>query len=309
MAKPFEQRVQTALNHDGFCLAHFAPLIAEGEQLAERQRAIAARAQDESIDFALGVADREEAAQRADKAAREVAMLSGAIKALKAKLTERKASEKAQAAEAGRAAILARRDALAERFKAEVPPLIEALTSLLGEIVASDEEMRAARMPDISAEALARGIPRNWFVGGEEALRFTQIRLPAWAGHGRCWPKRELDSPFQNYGAQRAVEKKRAAEIRAKEAAKWGWFRLTPSGWTQHSFSYQLILPERGATGQVKQRGLFKSPWSGNIARAEAERLAELGVKVEEIDQATAEAEQIAREKESDERDGIYYRR
>lgn len=297
MAKPLDVRLDGALRNDAVNDAALLSLIAEASDARQRSLAAAEAAEAEAADESLDAQDREQSAGRARKARRQAAYYGNAIDQIEARLAARKASPKRQAAEAERADVLAERDEIAARFAEVVPECVGRLTALFAEVDANSERMRAARLNEPNAEAVARGIPGNWFVDHAEVRRFTQMAIPCWSAPGRAWPLGEGASPLGDSDRQaKAIRREVAAREAEREATKWGWYRLTPPGGSMIHFQRRLMLDNRGPSEQTKLRGLYREPWSGGIARTEADRLQCLGVTVEEIDQATALREQAERE-------------
>lgn len=284
MSDTFERRAQAALANPKFRLADFPPLIAEAEELMARQQALADQAGRETLDFALSEADREEAAGKADRARRSAAALAAGIDALRAKLAERQASDKAQQRAAEREAAAAERDALAAEFRDVVPKAAGALVELFTRIHANTARLRAIGvLGEADAECIARGINPAGIV---PVPRFLEMKIPAWepdAEVRRLWPPESLGDPSATIDdALRAA--RRAAKRQARETeAKWGWYRLSHKLGRQVSFMARVT-----STYAEKARGLGREPWEGQVRHAEADRLRELGVKAEPI-QAPAE--------------------
>jgi hypothetical protein len=305
MARPLDQRLAGALSNGRVARdSDLADLQSEARDARQRALAAAEQADRDAVDIALAETDREAAAAKAEKSRRDAQAYGGAIEQLEAKLAERNASAKRQAAEAERVAALAERDALAERFGAVVPGIVETLTGLFGDVLANETRLQAAGLAKKpNAEAAARGVPHSWTDSlYAEIQQFTRMQIPNWSASGRVWPRRtdRLLEPLADWDKQqRRIERDVKARAAEREAATWGWYRLARGKARTGGavfFEARQILPNRGPTDSTKRRVLWKGQWSGGLRRTEAERLRELGVTVEEIDQRTAEREQLERE-------------
>lgn len=281
MASTFEDRARAALDNPRFRLADFEPLIAEAESLCQQQHALADQAARESLDFALSEADREEAAGKADRARRSAAALTAGVEALRTKLAERQASDKAQQRAAEREAAAAERDALAAEFRDVVPQAAGALVELFKRIHANTARLRAIGvLGEADAECVARGINPAGIV---PVARFMEMKIPAWepdAEARRLWPPESLGDPSNSIeDALRAARK--AAKRRAAETeAQWGWYRLSAKGFgSPPPFRYRI-----GTTGHERDGIVGREPREYEILHTEAERLRGIGVQVQAID-------------------------
>ena len=224
MAKPLNERIASAKGGrmtTGDLETVIAEAIAERERLAGSASHYAA----ESVNFALSDDDRDEAARFAERYTRTAVALDNEITELQAMLQRRHESENAAAAKAVTDAIVARRDEIAARFADRVPALIDELTGLLAEVVASDEEMARAKLYLPSAEAVARGVPGNFYNGPQPLGRFTQIKIPGWNTGQNAWPKAEPHIMALSIETmERARERLRAEEKR--ENARWSRYHV-----------------------------------------------------------------------------------
>jgi len=143
MGKPLNERIASALTNESIRSRHIETLIAEAEGERDRLTAAHASASAESVDFALGEDDREEAATKAGKYARSAEALSTALSGLRELLASRHASESAQAAESEKAAAVAERDEIAAEFAAFVPEALDRIIDLMGRVAKNEDQARA----------------------------------------------------------------------------------------------------------------------------------------------------------------------
>lgn len=227
MAKTLAERITSAKSTDRVRIDDLETLIADAT--AERDRLVgsADHHDAESIDFALSDDDREEASRLASHFQRTARGLSNEITALKEKLEEKRNSEKRKTEEARVAAIVAKRDALAAKLKDRMPALLDEMVELLNEIELNDEEIAPLRLE--SAEAVARGVPGNFYESYSPIGRFVKMKIPAWGGGKQRWPidrHAEAMAKRQIEEHQRLVERKKAEQA---EAARWSWYVITPA--------------------------------------------------------------------------------
>jgi hypothetical protein len=194
MAKTLQERLTSLkANPTRFRTADFEPLITD--LIAERDRLKAQHARDaaDSVTFALADADRDDAADRAARAARILQGLEAELSEVRALLEQRLNSEREAASDAERKAALAERDALAAKIPDAYAAAAGALIGLAQEIIASDTRLRVCGLPnEISAEALARGCSGLFIDRGMHVTRLTKIRLPHLTdGMERLWPPKE----------------------------------------------------------------------------------------------------------------------
>lgn len=276
----FTERAARAIADESFRVAHFPPLIAEGQQVAEQLHATIEQAIADSIDFSLSEDDREEAATLADRSRRQFATVVSAIEALEAKYAERQASEKGARIEAERQAAIAERDELAERFRVIVPQAVAALTELFGLVEANAQRLAKAGVRAPDAEATARGL-KGYFNGGP-IDRFTQLKIPAWSGKGRAWP---LQRARRDVHAGYTEAMKKLAVARDNEIeARWGEYRVHPVDDEGISFKVR----DAGGPRAERVETIYGEAWQGQMARAEAQLLRSRGVTVEAIEKEPA---------------------
>lgn len=272
--KTYEERAAAAENDRRSRLSSIAELIEEGGDLVEQQRATLAQATDDSVDFRLSEADREEAATRADKARRRIATLTAAVDALTVKLAERKASAKSKAADDERAAALAERADIAERFKAIIPEAVAAMAGLFTEVQANAARMKKAGLREPDAEACARGI-KGHYIGNSPVDWFTAMRIPNFSGKGRAWPVEKA----LTIGVSDEQAKQRAKAAKANHEARWGLYRARPLSGQAIPFRAR-VAPDVPAE---MTRMLCQWIFTGQMRHEEADRLRALGVTVEVV--------------------------
>lgn len=199
-------------------------LVTDAKAERERLSASAAKYAAEAVNFALSDEDRDEAARFADRYTRTATGLDNEITALAEMLRKRHENEEAKEAKAVNDSIIARRDDLAARFADRVPALIEELTGLRAEVVASEREMARAKLYLPSAEAIARGIPGNFYVGSEPRGRFTQMKIPGWDSGHNAWPKAQ---PHTMALSIESMERSRASMREAEQRERSRWARYS----------------------------------------------------------------------------------
>lgn len=229
MAKTLVERIASARSTDRVTIADLERLIADATAERDRLSAASVQASGDSVNFALSDHERDEAASKADRLSRTATGLANEIDELSEKLAAKRNSERRHEIEAEKASIVAERDALAKRLKAEWPELEAAMVALLSAVRASDDRMRAAGIHEASAEAVARGCEGNFQIGPSPVRRLTEIKLPSFAdGRELAWPV--VASPVQSWAItaentrQSQVERRREAD--ARESARWAWHQV-----------------------------------------------------------------------------------
>lgn len=217
MAKTLAERIADAKSTNRIRTTDLEALIQEATIERDRLIAAAERQDEDSIDFALSDDDREEASRLASHYQRTARGLTNEIDALTEKLEESRNTDKRRAQEAEREAAIAERDALAARIKSEWPALEYAMIELLEAIHANDARLSSAAPGEDSAEAVARGLPGNFWRNGVVLRRLKEVKLPSFAeANHLAWPKPErFDWELANNGsARRAMQAEREAENR-----------------------------------------------------------------------------------------------
>ena len=113
MAKPLNERLTTALSNPRVRSADLESLIAEVTLERDNRTGALAQATEDSVNFGLSDDDRDAAAQRSERARREVLALGSVLEKLEDKLTSRIATEQRQASEERHTELLAERDRIA----------------------------------------------------------------------------------------------------------------------------------------------------------------------------------------------------
>lgn len=200
----------------------------------------------DALNFKLAEADRDEAAQKAERADRNAKALAAELEGLEAILLERRQNEKTAAIENQRKAVLAERDALAERIKTEWPALSEGMMALFDAIEANEAQLRAVGLGGDNAEAIARGLPGNWYHNGVPVKQFTKMQIPDWSGKQLAWPR---PTPVFDHGAVMKQQRQLQMESAAKAAAQpspYIWHRAKVSNGRPNSFRAKF---RDGSTG------------------------------------------------------------
>lgn len=224
MAKPLNERIASARATDRVTITDLEALIAEATIERDRFAGIVSQATADSIRFEVSENERDEAAQKAERAKRNSLAMSAAADELAAKLTAKRASEEQRARASEKAAAIAERDALAERIRTEWPAAEALMVELLWAIKESDARLLALRLPEASAEAVARGFPGNFMRNGVQVRRLQDARLPSFVEPcDYAWPKPQRINPDLGR-AQYLADKER---MRA-ENARWQRYLVTP---------------------------------------------------------------------------------
>lgn len=229
MAKPLNERLATALTNAAVRSADLETLIAEVNGERERLTGIMSQANEDALNLGLSDEDRDAAAQRADRARRDILAYGQALESLQAKLAARVASEQKRATADRRAELLAERDRIAEKMKAEWPALEAAIVSLLSEVTSNEAQMRAAGIHEPNAEAIARNVPGNFARGPVMIRQLTKLALPSFAdGNALAWPAPAASGVHWTEQARQDLVKQRDAQARraAAEAAAWGDYSI-----------------------------------------------------------------------------------
>lgn len=262
---------------------------------AEQARLEVAREQAaaESVDFVLSEADREQAAAKAGRLDRTIKGLEAEIAKVAALLEERRSDESRRVKEAEKRAAITERDELAVRFAQRVPALTAELIDLSKAVNANAERMRLAGLADANAELIARGIPASGHVQMMPVMRFTEMKIPAWASHGRAWPITQTeplgdlvpDLHTQYVRARATAERERAAEAEAKAkfAREHGRYEITalPNG----NYDCVVRIPRELVIGDIPHA---IGPWEKRqpiISHEIAEKLGKVpGLKITRLD-------------------------
>lgn len=247
MAKTLNERLTSARSTDRVTITDLEALIVEATAERDRQAGAADHHAAEAINLALSDDDREEADRLAQHCRRTAKAYTTAIDELQAKLEAKRNSDKQKAEEARIAAITGRRDDLAARLKDRLPALLDELVGLLEEIETNDAEIAPLRLE--SAEAVARGVPGNFYNGVSPVGRFVKMKIPAWDGRDIQWP---IDRIAQAIAKREQAEHRHLLarkEAEAAEEARWSRYIITPPDGNNHP----TIKTHRGPE-QVRNR-------------------------------------------------------
>lgn len=286
MARSLNERLTRALANAAIRSTELEVLIEEAKAEAERLTGAMTQANADAINLGLSDDDRDAAATIADRARRDILALCSAVVKLEATLAVRAASEEKQATAERRAALLAERDQIAERMRAEWPALESAIVDLLSAVTDNAARMRAAGIHEADAEATARGLPGNFARGPIQFRQLTKLALPsfaeaselAWpvpAKTGKHWTEMAEEVRRKQIGAQRQRD--------AAEAAAWADYSLSPGKIDRitevscQGGKVMTIFPA-GMTGAARFDG---SARTARLHANEAARLRRLGMAVE----------------------------
>ncbi|XAP76988.1 hypothetical protein ABC955_10330 [Citromicrobium bathyomarinum] len=279
MAKSLKERIASARSTDRVTIETLEQLVGDIEAERERLSAAHERASAESIDYALGEDDRDDAAAKAAKYARDIAGLAQIIPELADKLERKRESDTQRAKRAEAQSALQERDEIAARFAERVPAITAELIELIQAVNANAERMRLAGVYEANAEWHARGIPGNGMIGVSHVEPFVKIKIPNFDGPGRAWPIDHTQAMAAQIAAdssriraqQMAAVKRREQEKR--EAAEehrrtHGIYRLSTS------FDGRPIrLPVDLVSGAMPSTVGNWQQWEGEVAHAVAEEL------------------------------------
>lgn len=196
MAKPLNEQIRAALS-GGSRASTISDLIAtvKTEIAVQEKRLEIENA--ESVNPLLETADQDEAADRAAKADRELKRLNNSIGMLEQTLEKRINSDKAKAAKKRYDEVKMERDAIAAELKKWGEKDLPKLIKLLARVMINDAALDAVNGTGghqklESAEAIARGVPRNFYIGNLPVSRLTKWKIPVWDGNGNAWPDQEV---------------------------------------------------------------------------------------------------------------------
>lgn len=252
MAKPFAERLATALKTNAQTVENLRDLIAETETERERQLKQQRLSEADAVDVLLNPGEQDAAAVQADRSRRMAQGYADALEKLREKLQIKLASETRKAAEAERAAALAEREEIAARFGEEVPKALAVLTGLFRDVQANAARMKEAGVHERDAEAEARDIAGNFTHGPTPVDSFVKMKIPAWSGPGRSWPLEPRVAELARIQEQERRERveyqqtRSPAAIRAAEEAKY------PSYVVSHSKKALALIEHRGGYSSLE---------------------------------------------------------
>lgn len=290
MSKPLNERLAGALDRASARTTELQALLDEVSAECTRLAAVVASSAIDSVDFALSEEARDQAAAEGERARRTAAALEKARRALQERIDQRAASEKAANLQAERKRVIAERDQLAERLLNEWPVIEAKIVDLLSAVVANDQLLLAHRLPEISAEAVARGCPGNFRHGVVPIGRLTEILLPAFDGKSidRAWPR----APRRvEVVSRKADQAKLQREQEQREAASWSPYVVSAGNAKEHD----IVFRGKAHPGApVTERHVYRNLGTGSAFEEERSapklvwlqeptvaRLRELGLSVE----------------------------
>lgn len=251
MARSLAERLSSALQSATVRVADLERLITDCETERERLEQAATDAYAVSIDFALGDDERDDSAAKASRYSRTAEGLAKALAELRDKLAERLESDAQKAKRDQRTALLAERDALAERFKAEVPQAVATLVDLLSAIKSNEQRMKAANIYEPDAEAVARDLPL--LANDSGSLAFLKMRIPSLDDPSRrAWPP--SDETMMRLATSEAEIMRRAKQQTDAERKRWQRYMIEPPA----DLSTMLELQTRaGKQGVHRQPAIY----------------------------------------------------
>lgn len=286
MAKPLNERLTTALLNPRVRSADLESLIAEVTLERDNRTGALAQATEDSVNFGLSDDDRDAAAQRSERARREVLALGSVLEKLQDKLTSRIATEQKQASEERRTELLAERDRIAEQLKDEWPALEASIVALLSAVMSNEAQMRAAGIHEANAEAVARGVPGNFSRGPVMIRQLTKLALPSFADVAAlAWPAPVKSGPHWTEMARQNRRSQAEAEQRRVAAEQAAWAEYSVSAGTIDRITeiscqggkIMTVYPEN-MTGAARFDSSARQCW---LHASEVARLRGLGVSVE----------------------------
>lgn len=251
MAKPLNERIESARATDRVTITDLEALIAEATAERDRQAGAADHHAAEAINLSLSDDDREEADRLAQHCRRTAKAYTTAIDELQAKLEAKRNAESRKAAEEAKAALIASRDELAARLAERIPAIFDELTGLLAEI----EQMDARGGTTLeSAEAIARGVPGNFYIGPSPVTRLVNMKIPEFGGRGLAWPPDKLAAGF----------------VRMEEASRRQWAAYQESKATEHGRwkRYMVVGPTNGSRTMIETRRGYTPMGKGDVREA-----------------------------------------
>lgn len=275
MAKPLHERITSARATDRVTITDLEALIAEITAERDRHAELVAQATEDSIRFELSEEDRDEAAKVAERAKRNSLAMSAALDELRGKLEAKKASEAQRSQKAERAAALAERDELAQRFRDEWPAMEARMVELLSAAKANEARMRSLQLYEPNAEAAARNCPSN-FRDGVLILRpLAEIKLPSFANPSQlAWPiaaQRVTNLHIAEYAA--------SLEASRTEQARWKRYVVSPPAHNRAPIPLMMrngpgMVRDAPVIGRMtdegvadaRKRGCDVNPVAGNVS-------------------------------------------
>ena len=279
MAKSLQERIASARSTDRVTIETLIGLIADIQGERDRLSEAHERASAESIDFALSEDDRDEAATKAAKYARDIAGLDHVLPEMAEKLDRKRESDAQMSKRAEARAALQERDELAATFGERVPAITEELIGIFKAVEANAQRMRSAGVYEANAEMKARGASGNGQFGISHAAPFAQMKIPNFDGPGRAWPidlTQEMNAKIAEDSAR--IRAEQMAEVKRREDEKraeaeehrrtHGIYRLSTS------FDGRPIrLPADLVSAAIPAAIGNWQPWEGEVAHSVAAEL------------------------------------
>lgn len=199
MAKPLQERLAGALESPRVTITDLRALIDETKAEREQHLGTAAAADRDSVDVMLADSVREAAADAASRSKRMAQGYASIIERLEAKLASKLESDRRKVMAAEQTAAIAERDKIAAQWRQVWPEVTAKLVRLFQDTLANDARLAAADLKgEASAEAVARGLPRNFSTRHAFVDRLTQMYIPSLEGerhHVRLWPPHAVSDP------------------------------------------------------------------------------------------------------------------
>lgn len=250
MAKTLAERITSARTSTRVRITDLEALIAEAEAERDRLGTAATAANAESVDFALSDEDRDEAAAKAERHSRTARGIELALTALRAKLVDLRESDSRQASEAEKVAAEAERQELADRFTAFMPGAVEQMAELFEAIAANKERCARAGAGNRCAEAVARGV--DGFLGyAGTPQRYADMKIPAWEGAGRAWPR---PTPTPAWVINEAKLREEHKQREDKERARWKRYLVVPP----NTGVMVQVETDKGTQGVYQQPRIYR---------------------------------------------------
>ncbi len=223
MAQHIQDRIRAALHPDAK-LADMRQVLADTRTALDQAVAGKEEAEARRCDPMLTAEEAEAEQLRYETHRLDVMRFTKAIEQLEGRIAAIEAAQAERARQAEVAAIVARRDELAKELAETVPGLIDALVDYIKRIEANDKELeRAGRLP--SAEAVARGCPASFYVGGgSPVMRLRDMRIPVFGPedvNATAWPDQRAAARAA-IAAERQQRERREAERKRVEAQQMG---------------------------------------------------------------------------------------
>ena len=270
---PLADRIATALTKSGPS-ADVQALLDETATAVRKAEAILANASRRALSPLT--TSKEAAAAKADRetAQFDLERLQNSSAALTKRLRELKEAEKASERDKREAAAIATRDNLVIEIREKVWPALQALAETFARIRANNAELEALRINE-HAESIARGVPRNMYIGSGPVPAFINMKIPELAGTQNIWPPRP--GPGFDYSAALIKGREERAKAEQAERESWSIYSVTNGG-----KGTNMIL----FTCRTGKRGVMDEPVLVEMTDEQAQTARDAGVKAERLDGA-----------------------